>query len=467
MNESSQSVAELVPGLLQSLPEALYATDLEGKITFFNHAASEMWGVRPSPGTTDLGEVWKLYRGDGTPLAPRDAPLALALRNGGPVRGFEVVGERSDGRRIPLLAFSAPLLASNGVIAGTVNLMIDLARHVTAEDALQRLAAIIESSDDAIIAKDINGVITDWNVGAQRLFGYTAAEAIGRPVAMLIPEDRHDEEPDILGRLRRGERIDHYETVRRCKDGSLIDISLSVSPIKGRDGNVIGASKIARDITTRRRAQEQQFLMLREMNHRIKNLFTLAGSIVALSARSAVTTSQLVLAVSERLGALATAQALTIPQISDTGAEIEQQTALLALIEAIVAPYRSASDQPANIQINCCDASVEADTATSIAMLINEFATNAAKYGALSTPDGRVVIHCAQAGDRYLLQWTERGGPRVSFPIGVDGFGSRLVKVTVESRLGGEIAREWRPEGLAISVAIPADRISAAHANSI
>jgi PAS domain S-box-containing protein len=108
--------------------------------------------------------------------------------------------------------------------------------------------AIVESSVDAIISKDLAGVIITWNRGAQRLFGYTAEEAIGRSVTMLIPADRPDEEPMILGRVRRGERIDHYETVRRRKDGSLVDISLTVSPIKDEAGNIVGASKIARDI---------------------------------------------------------------------------------------------------------------------------------------------------------------------------------------------------------------------------
>ncbi len=116
------------------------------------------------------------------------------------------------------------------------------------------LAAIVESSDDAIVSKDLNGVITSWNAGAQRLFGYSAGEAIGRPVTLLIPEDRLDEEPDILRRVRAGERVDHYETVRRRKDGTLVDISLTVSPIRDGDGRVIGASKIARDITDRKEA---------------------------------------------------------------------------------------------------------------------------------------------------------------------------------------------------------------------
>ncbi len=115
----------------------------------------------------------------------------------------------------------------------------------------------MESSDDVIISKDLNGIIASWNKGAERIFGYTAQEAIGKPVTILIPPDRLDEEPDILERIRRGESIDHYETVRRRKDGTLIDISLTVSPMKDAHGNVIGASKIGRDITDRVRAQEK------------------------------------------------------------------------------------------------------------------------------------------------------------------------------------------------------------------
>jgi PAS domain S-box-containing protein len=133
----------------------------------------------------------------------------------------------------------------------------DLTGREQAEALRRRLSAIVESSEDAIISKDLNGTIMTWNQGAERIFGYTAREIIGRPVLTLIPEDRPDEEPEILARIRRGERIEHYETVRRRKDGSLVDISLTVSPVKDASGRVIGASKIARDISARRRAEAQ------------------------------------------------------------------------------------------------------------------------------------------------------------------------------------------------------------------
>ena len=121
-----------------------------------------------------------------------------------------------------------------------------------------RLAAIVESSDDAIISKTLDGVILTWNQGAERIFGYTADEIVGRPITILIPPDHLDEEPMILERLRRGEHIDHYQTVRRRKDGTLIDVSLSVSPVRNAAGEIVGASKIARDITESRRMQSER-----------------------------------------------------------------------------------------------------------------------------------------------------------------------------------------------------------------
>lgn len=137
-------------------------------------------------------------------------------------------------------------------------------------DAVGQLAAIVESSEDAIISKDLNGVIISWNNGAERLFGYTAQEAIGQPVIMLMPPERVDEEPGIIERIRRGERIEHYETIRRRKDGRLLDISLTVSPIMDSQGKIIGASKIARDITERKRTEAELQTLRRELESRVE-----------------------------------------------------------------------------------------------------------------------------------------------------------------------------------------------------
>src|SRR6201986_4548194 len=146
-----------------------------------------------------------------------------------------------------------------------------------------RLAAIVESSDDAIISKDLNGIITSWNRGAERIFGFVAEEGVGWPITILLPHDRQDEERGILSRIRRGERIDHFETVRQRKSGELISVSITVSPVKNADGLIAGASKIARDVTEQKRAQEQIATLAREAEHRSKNLLANVQATVNLS----------------------------------------------------------------------------------------------------------------------------------------------------------------------------------------
>jgi PAS domain S-box-containing protein len=164
----------------------------------------------------------------------------------------------------------------NGAPAQFLGIVEEITQRKEAEATRSRLSAVIESSDDAIITKTLDGIITSWNPAAQRIFGYSANEVLGKPVTVLIPADHLDEEPAILERLRRGDRIDHYSTVRRRKDGTLIDVSLSVSPIKDFSGRIIGASKIARDVTAQKRAEEA----LRDQN-RVLELLEVTGRSIA------------------------------------------------------------------------------------------------------------------------------------------------------------------------------------------
>lgn len=326
-----------------------------------------------------------------------------------------------------------------------------LQRHAS-DVAARRLTALVESSQDAIVAKDLNGIITDWNPGAEKLFGYQREEIVGKSIMLLIPEERQDEEPRILGRVRAGERVEHYETLRRRKDGSLVDISLTVSPIKDAAGQIIGASKIARDISDRRRANEQQQLLLREMNHRVKNVFALASGIVNLSAHSAATPAELASIVSERLAALSRAHVLTMSS-AIAGCE-PAATMLHALVAAILAPYRT--DGAQRFEIRGADTPVPANLVTSLSLLLHEFATNAAKYGSLSAIGGTVEISCEDRASEFALTWREIGGPSPAVPDS-EGFGSRLVEAT--ARHLGRVSRVWDPAGAIIELAIERDKL--------
>jgi PAS domain S-box-containing protein len=319
----------------------------------------------------------------------------------------------------------------------------------------------VESSHDAIVSKDLNGIIISWNGSAERLLGYKAEEVIGRPVTILIPEDRHDEEQTILERIARGERVDHFETIRRRKDGSLVELSLTISPVRNARGEVIGASKIARDITERRQAEEQKNLLLREMNHRVKNLLALASGLVSLSARSRGTQEEMVRSLQGRLNALARAHQLTLPDLTNGGTRVDAATTLGTLLEAIFSPFVVGDDDnDSRIVSTGPDIPISGHAVTTVALLLHEFATNAAKHGALSSAEGRVQVEWTTAADELMLTWSERGGPRIEREPESEGFGSVLARGAT-TQLGGQIARRWLPEGLIIRLRAPLERLRA------
>lgn len=201
-------------------------------------------------------------------------------------------------------------------------------------------------------------------------------------------------------------------------------------------------------------------MLLREMDHRVKNLFALASGVVTLSARTANSPSDLASALRERLSALARAHALTLPVMTDDGHRLEQSTTLHALIQTILAPYDGQTvDGKARVSIAGVDIPVAGGALTSLALLLHEFATNAAKYGALSSPAGHIVIDCTENGDRFALDWVERGGPPVHQANG-EGFGTKIARTTVEGQLGGEISRDWNPDGLRIRLSIARASVS-------
>lgn len=242
--------------LIDSLPTAVYITDRSGYILHFNAAAANLWGREPVTGHDRWTGALKVYEQDGvTLIPPSESPTAVTLATGTAVYGQEIIIERPDGSRSIVLPHPKPLFDEKGQLIGAINTMFDLTAQRLQTEGLTHLAAIVEGSDDAIISKTLTGIITSWNKSAERIFGYKAAEIIGKHISTLIPPDRQDEEPAILRQLAGGNRVDHFETERVTKDGQLIDISLTISPIYDATGAIIGASKIARDITGQKRGE--------------------------------------------------------------------------------------------------------------------------------------------------------------------------------------------------------------------
>jgi PAS domain S-box-containing protein len=415
--------------LIEALPAAIYTTDVAGRITFYNEAAAAMWGRRPTLGDDQWCGSWKLYWPDGQTLPHDECPMAVTLKTGEAVRGVEAVAERPDGTRVPFAPYPTPIFDASGKLLGAVNMLVDLSDRQRSEENAQRLASIVQSSDDAIISKDLNGIITSWNNGAQRLFGYTADEVIGKPVVILIPSDRENEEPDILARLRRGDRIDHYETVRRRKDGSLVDISLSVSPIYSADGRVVAASKIARDITERTRAQEQQRILLAEIMHRVKNTLATVQSIATQTLKRTPVDERD--ALTARLHALSKAHDLLTSDKWD-------RAPLRAVVETALLPF-----QQQCFTLEGPDTLLNASKCLQLTLAIHELATNAAKYGALSNAGGRIRLLWQMADGVLKFHWKELGGPPVKKPKH-KGFGTILIEHTFEGT-----SFEYLPDGFA------------------
>lgn len=238
---------------LESTTDAIVVTDLAGNLTGFNEKYAQMLGL--SQETINCSNAQQLREMFSRQLKDPERFLARVMQiyTSSPPESFDIL-EFADGRVFE--RYSKTQLIDNRSV-GRVWSFRDVTERNSAEITYQRLAAIVDSSDDAIVGKDLNSIVTTWNSGAERLFGYSANEMIGTSIMRLIPPDRQTEENEILTRIRNSQRVDHFETVRVRKDGQLIDVSVTISPIKDVTGNVIGASKVARDIGERKRAEEK------------------------------------------------------------------------------------------------------------------------------------------------------------------------------------------------------------------
>ncbi len=624
MNEQIVAFPDKITGdpidlrrVLDTLPAAIYMTNADGFVTYYNQTAADIAGRTPQIGKDKWCVGWRLYDKDGQPLALEDCPMAVALREKRAIRDTEIVIERPDGQRIPAMPFPTPIFDHDGKFSGALNMLIDLRElkhaqqfavarmqdqialyrfvdeiyraksskevyeaaldaitsvlncsraaillfddqnvmrfsssrglsdgyqqaveghspwsatdkdpqpifikdiaetgeseelkniikkegitaiafiplmangalagkfmtyHRTAhdfthdekemaitiarqlgfsiaqmqmererkqgEDRHKFMGAIIESSRDAIISKNLNGEILSWNRGAERLFGHTANEAIGKHISILIPDNLISEETEIISRIKRGEQVEHYETTRRRKDGSTMDISLTVSPVKNANGIIIGASKIARDVSERKRADAHKLLLLHELNHRVKNTLATVQSLATQTLSNTTLSADARDIFDARLTALSRAHDVLTDQ-SWEGANLQD----------IVSRAMQAFKAGERIVIDGQPVWLSPKQVLALAMALHELATNASKYGSLSNADGIIKINWDvqrdSRGRRQLeLIWVESGGPAVSPPTR-KGFGTRLVERNLANELDGKVLLDYRPEGVICTI---------------
>ena len=432
-------LARLLTALVSASHEFIGVADLEGRALFVNEAGRELVGL-PDLETVRSTRIIEYFAAEDQPRVIGE--VLPAVRNSGFWEGELNFRNFATGQLVPVLYNIFPIRNSSGEIIAYGTVTRNLYEARLAEQRLHSLASIVETSDDAIVSKNLDGVITSWNKGAERVFGYSAAEAVGQPITIVIPGDRHGEERDILTRIRRGERIDHFETVRQRKDGSLIAVSITVSPVKNAEGKIVGASKIARDITEQKRNQEQIVTLAREAEHRSKNLLATVQATVMLSQSD--TPEGLKKVIEGRIGALANVHSLFV-QTRWIGADLS----MIATQE--LAPYAEKNQR--RVRVDGPPVLLEPNAAQVIAVTLHELATNAAKYGALSAANGQVDLKWSHDSNGQLhLRWTETGGPKVREPMR-KGFGGRIIERMIVQQ-SGKARFDWRAEGLVCEITL-------------
>lgn len=431
---------QLLEAIFEASPECIKIVAPDGRLVRMNPSGLGMVEVEPGAqveGTMVLSLIAPEFRD------AWQANHARVCKGERLMWTFDIIGRRGTRRRMETHA--VPIRLLDGQI-GQLSITRDITVPRENELKAARLAAIIASSDDAIVSKTLDGIVTTWNAGAEKIFGYTADEIIGQPITRIIPTELHYEEEEILARIRRGLHIDHFETVRLAKDGRRIDVSVTISPMRDKSGNLIGASKVGRDITERKHAEGLQQLLIGELNHRVKNTLATVQSIANQTVHRAKSPSDFAASFGGRLQSLAKTHSL-LTQSTWQGAELSE------LIRDQL-PFGDGEDE----RITCSGPLVmlNAQAALHLSLVLHELATNAIKHGALSDRRGRLSIRWmvrTETERKLVLQWQERGGPTVTVPQS-RGFGTTLIEKSLEAH-GGVTSIRYEAEGVTCEVILP------------
>ncbi|MBM7325966.1 PAS domain S-box protein [Agrobacterium sp. S2] len=345
---------------------------------------------------------------------------------------------RGDGSLVWVANSVSAIRDDGGNMSQAVAISVDIGERRHAQEIEKHLASMIASSNDAIMGIDLDMKITSWNAAAEKLYGYSQDEVVGRSVLMLVPDGRQEEEPRILTEVRAGRFVEPYETQRRRKDGRLVEVLLSVSPIRDANGRVIGASKTAHDITARKDAERLKSILVNELHHRVKNVLATVTAIARQTLGRDKANHEEVEAFTSRLASLSRAQDLLVH--ADW-----QHADLKAVMQQALSPYPVDA-----FQIGGPSVPLPPRAVVSLSLALHELATNAAKYGALSAPGGQVSISWQfepLADNRLRIVWAERGGPEVA-PPRRRGFGSTLIERLLSAELKGETKFVYEKSGV-------------------
>jgi PAS domain S-box-containing protein len=485
--EALRKQSEWLRITLASIGDAVISADADGRVTFMNGVAESLTGWREAEAIGQpLSEIFRIANEQ--TRRPVENPALRALREG-TIMGLanHTVLIARDGSERLIDDSAASIRDDSGAAVGAVLVFRDISGRRGAEEAQARLAAIVECSDDAIVSKTLDGIILSWNAAAERLFGYTPDEAIGRPITLIIPPERYDEEHEILARIARGERVDHFETVRVSKHGRRIDISLTVSPVRDSAGRIIGASKIARDITDRKRAEEalreadrrkDQFIAL--LAHELRNpLAPLRNGlqVMRLASGDANAVAQARSMMERQLGHMVRIvdDLLDISRINQNKMELRRSRVLLTdIVSSAVETARpaiEASGHELSIALPPEPVHLDADL-TRLAQVFSNLLTNSAKY---TERGGRIWLTAERRGGELVVSVRDTGIgiPAEALPRIFDmfaqvdrsieratgglGIGLALVKGLVEMHEGTVTAASEGPgKGSTFTVKLPA-----------
>ncbi|HET7479542.1 MAG TPA: PAS domain S-box protein [Rubrobacteraceae bacterium] len=438
--------------ILRGVADGITAQDSAGRLIYANDAAAKIMGY---PSARDLlqalpAEVMRnleIRDEAGNPYPLERLPGRTAIRTRQNVETILRFRQVETGEERWTVVRSAPVLDERGDSRFEVNIFHDITDRERADIERRQLSAIVESSDDAIISKTLDGTITSWNSGAQKIYGYSAEETVGMPISMLVPDDRPNEIPGILERLSRGEKIDHYETVRVTKDGRRLDISVTISPIRNSAGRIVGASAIARDITERKQAEDAMRRIREAERHRIARdlhdsvlqdiAYTLQTlEVTKMKAEGTDLEEELV----EEVGAMRTAARGLRNAVYELRLGDERNRPLVRLVKDLVEQSRQRSPG-CEIELDLRpEVSVTplGDNGTELLRIIQEALTNVRRHSGAR----RVLVRLRVDGEYLVAEVVDDGhgfGPEVDAGVGTRSMNERA------AALGGELRVESEP----------------------